>query len=639
MSWEMLLWEAARAMATPGTAVTAPATPEPCKTPGYSYGSWQRTGEDRWYEGTDVMQQVHYERTVTDTCTGEQTTESKTEGPFRLWQAVPDNRVADVNRPSGTDQALTGAPLRSSDAPGGAPQVGPGQEPVQVAPNAQQSAPKPGGATPFLPSLALLVGLVVAAFKNRWSPVGHAGEELVPPAEELVREMPMAKPVWAESSGGLSGEDSRWIAEQEAEFGIKARTPEDDAWLAAQKAEFLPAGGLPLSPVERLKAAGFTDEAIAVHGVETLTGLLDHHEKKSPPSVRAAVVDELNVWARNVASGQAEQDKKVADHTLSIGLSVAPGIGEVKDAQEALTGVDYVTGEKLAAWERWVTVGAFFVPLVGGKVVRELVQGGAKGAAHAVDELSDIAMGARRADESVDAVRVLARTPKYSMAFLQSLTSFDEEVVKYLPSGMSLDEFKRLVNKTTDELTDDEILLLMEVRDMVPPITSDTLLQRVIKAEDVAKYLSGEYAGIRGFLTRAQDVNMLDTPTKLFDGLQLGYGGRTLGREDSMFLIRFKAKNPEHIKVPYGGTTVEEMERVAGQFDKATKSWTQYAPPFTGNGFTKSDSPIIPEYLPLKELEIAHGAELIEMTPDGREIVMGIFDGNKGQFIPVANGG
>ena len=47
-------------------------------------------------------------------------------------------------------------------------------------------------------------------------------------------------------------------------------------------------------------------------------------------------------------------------------------MGDIKDWQEAISGVDLVTGERLAWWERGVTVVAGVVPVLPGKGVREL---------------------------------------------------------------------------------------------------------------------------------------------------------------------------------------------------------------------------------------------------------------------------
>jgi hypothetical protein len=634
VSWHLLMWEVARAMAATETPVTASATPDQCATPDYAYGPWEKTGEDRWYEGTDVMQRVYYKRTVTDNCTGEESTESKAEGPFRLWQAVPDKRVADVNRPAGSDQALSGTPLRSSDLPGGAPQVGPSLEPAKSAPVIPASSPVPGGSTPFLPSLALLVGLVVAAFKNRWAAVGHPGEEM-----ELVKDRPL-RPVWARA-GKLSEEDRRALA-GEVEYATAKRTPEEAAWIAEQQAEFFPAGGRPGSQADRLKAAGFTDEAIAVHGVETLIALLNHHEKNSPPSRLPRVVKEMNVWARNVASGQAEQDRKFVDRTLSLGLSVAPGIGEVKDAQEALTGVDYLTGEELATWERWVTVGAFALPMVGGKAIRELVQGTAKGAAGAVDELSDIA---RHGDEAVevgkqavrqadDVAETLHKTGQFGRESFASLRAFGTEAAKYLPAGLPMAEFQRLLAMPTDKLTDQQIQLLMEVRNKVPSLQRTTVMQKIVPAKYLPGFLSGTVTGVGGCMSRMQDVVHLRTSDDIFNGLVLDYPKTPFKLGEPVYAVRFQA-DPNLVKTAYGGNTEQMLDHLREAHGLQNQPLTKYDPPFTGHGFLGTSEHIIPEYRAFDPVPFQDGDEIYRIGPDGVEELVAVFSSDAGKFIEV----
>jgi len=56
---------------------------------------------------------------------------------------------------------------------------------------------------------------------------------------------------------------------------------------------------------------------------------------------------------------------------LSMALGFVPVLGDIKDAQEALTGTDYITGEKLSAIERLLTLVAVAVPVVNGKLLRE----------------------------------------------------------------------------------------------------------------------------------------------------------------------------------------------------------------------------------------------------------------------------
>jgi len=73
---------------------------------------------------------------------------------------------------------------------------------------------------------------------------------------------------------------------------------------------------------------------------------------------------------------------------LSAGVGFIPVAGEAKDVQEAITGVDLITGEKLSGWERALTVVCIFIPFVGGSAVRGALKGAEAlaGAAKGSDE-------------------------------------------------------------------------------------------------------------------------------------------------------------------------------------------------------------------------------------------------------------
>jgi RHS repeat-associated protein len=59
----------------------------------------------------------------------------------------------------------------------------------------------------------------------------------------------------------------------------------------------------------------------------------------------------------------------ISSETTSIGLSFSP-VGDIKDIQEAVTGVDLVTGEKLEADERAITIVAAALPWINAKAAR-----------------------------------------------------------------------------------------------------------------------------------------------------------------------------------------------------------------------------------------------------------------------------
>jgi len=55
---------------------------------------------------------------------------------------------------------------------------------------------------------------------------------------------------------------------------------------------------------------------------------------------------------------------------LSLGLSSTPVVGDVKDAQEAIIGVDLITGERLTTGDRIMSGVSVVMPVVSGKLLR-----------------------------------------------------------------------------------------------------------------------------------------------------------------------------------------------------------------------------------------------------------------------------
>ena len=55
--------------------------------------------------------------------------------------------------------------------------------------------------------------------------------------------------------------------------------------------------------------------------------------------------------------------------------------------------------------------------------------------------------------------------------------------------GLSLDEFNKLRLTDVDELKPNEIAKMKAIREAVPKIDSETIIQKTIPAEDLAKYL------------------------------------------------------------------------------------------------------------------------------------------------------
>lgn len=195
------------------------------------------------------------------------------------------------------------------------------------------------------------------------------------------------------------------------------------------------------------------------------------------------------------------------------------------------------------------------------------------------------------------------------------------EVLKQ--QGLTLEEFNKLRLTGVSQLTNDEKALLKMIRESIPMPDSNTLMQKVIPASDVQKYLDGTYTQIGGFVTRAEDVTQLKTYDDIYNSLRLDYPDTAydIVSDDTLAVIRYNTNETSKIQIPYSS----EMGGV-----------TTGADPFTGNGFTKAtNGQIIPEYKMSDFARIEDGAQLIEIGKDGKETLKAIYDVDFGRFVPI----
>lgn len=195
------------------------------------------------------------------------------------------------------------------------------------------------------------------------------------------------------------------------------------------------------------------------------------------------------------------------------------------------------------------------------------------------------------------------------------------EVLKQ--QGLTLEEFNKLRLTDVSQLTNDEKALLKMIRESIPMPDSNTLMQKVIPASDVQKYLDGTYTQIGGLVTRAEDVTQLKTYDDIYNSLRLDYPDTAydIVSDDTLAVIRYNTNETSKIQIPYSS----EMGGV-----------TTGADPFTGNGFTKAtNGQIIPEYKMSDFARIEDGAQLIEIGKDGKETLKAIYDVDFGRFVPI----
>lgn len=194
-------------------------------------------------------------------------------------------------------------------------------------------------------------------------------------------------------------------------------------------------------------------------------------------------------------------------------------------------------------------------------------------------------------------------------------------------NNINLDKFQELKLKPVGELTDSEVVILKDIRESVPKITTDTMLQKTIPLEDITKYLDGTYTEIGGYIAKLDDVGHIKNYDDVVESSRLDYtvidGSRPFPENgDSYGKIEFKTNNVEDIDIPYGerfgGTNTDE-------------------PPCTQNGFTGSrNGEVIPEWRFNKRNQPKDGAKLYSVT-NGEETLVGVFDADLGMFVKISN--
>ena len=74
--------------------------------------------------------------------------------------------------------------------------------------------------------------------------------------------------------------------------------------------------------------------------------------------------------------------------------------------------------------------------------------------------------------------------------------------------SLTLDEFNTLRLADVNELSADQIGKLKNIREAVPKIDSNTVIQKTIPLEDIGKYIGDDgYSTIRGYIARYDDVS------------------------------------------------------------------------------------------------------------------------------------
>lgn len=160
---------------------------------------------------------------------------------------------------------------------------------------------------------------------------------------------------------------------------------------------------------------------------------------------------------------------------------------------------------------------------------------------------------------------------------------------------------------------------LKNVRTSSPMPTRDVLLQKVIPLEDVSTYMNNVYGGtVGGFVSVAADMKFVSTMYDTFWGLRLDYSGTKFRENGAGYaVIRFYSEATQNLTIPFcpemGGTQAHAWPNTGGGFT-ASKLSTGGYPEYTFKGYSAP----------------RHGAELYEVTPEGREILRSRYVEGKG---------
>jgi len=169
-------------------------------------------------------------------------------------------------------------------------------------------------------------------------------------------------------------------------------------------------------------------------------------------------------------------------------------------------------------------------------------------------------------------------------------------------------------------VTNAELKRIEELRNSVPKINQDTVMQKVISAKDYSHYIDGTYRQVGNCVARACDAvpyttngdsayrNLrLDYPGTVFEGLQNG---------EDMYVIRFTSKHvPSNSDIPLKNDNL---------------------PPCTGTGFVGSENHLIPEYK-YPYTDVSEGA-IYQIDQDGNESMVAVWDQFENKFTDMITG-
>ena len=212
-------------------------------------------------------------------------------------------------------------------------------------------------------------------------------------------------------------------------------------------------------------------------------------------------------------------------------------------------------------------------------------------------------------------------TSKYSLASISKERGFIDLLPNLLKKeGLTMDDFRYMMLKQLNALTEAEKMKLARIRNAMPKPNANTVMQKVIPKDAINDYLreNKPYTTIGGHVTIAADAKHLRTYDDLYYGLRLDYlndGGKLMNfvEDGSCGVIRFKTSSASDFVIP----------------GKELLGSNGY--PYTAHGFTSGNNGRlgVPEWFVGKYVTIEDGSELWEVYSNGQEVLRAVFKDHK----------
>ncbi|TYR79165.1 WXG100 family type VII secretion target [Priestia megaterium] len=216
----------------------------------------------------------------------------------------------------------------------------------------------------------------------------------------------------------------------------------------------------------------------------------------------------------------------------------------------------------------------------------------------------------------------------FSSAQLPVKRGFIEEANHVIHEvGLTKEQFFENQVEHYTRLSTDQLQMMYQVREAVPPLTETSILQKIVPVEALDTYLSGNRTKIGGCVARIEDVADIQSASDVFYSLRLDYEGTPFTPSSEYGVIRFTTEEYDKMKIPYAQSLNSE---------KAVKPDEYINFPQTGHGFTSAENGrIVPEF----ETAYQDGAaptygEVYIVRGDVEELV-GLYDPIDQQFVRI----